>query len=168
MNTGSSLLGGRGAHARIRTGDLFLTKESLTEGATPPADCRQLAERNISIFVSDLENCDPAVIHRHRCTSRDTGIVFRNWSGARDLNPGPHGPEPCALPNCASPRRGDSIRPRSRLGFRSSPASPSHPPLVTRRRGSQCRPTHRRATVSSCPLCRRCGSARQASAAGGS
>jgi hypothetical protein len=21
------------------------------------------------------------------------------------LNPGPHGPEPCALPNCASPRR---------------------------------------------------------------
>ena len=32
------------------------------------------------------------------------GFVFRNWSGARDLNPGPHGPEPCALPNCASPR----------------------------------------------------------------
>src|ERR1041384_6507334 len=29
---------------------------------------------------------------------------FKNWSGARDLNPGPHGPEPCALPNCASPR----------------------------------------------------------------
>ncbi len=24
-----------------------------------------------------------------------TGFVFRNWSGARDLNPGPHGPEPC-------------------------------------------------------------------------
>jgi hypothetical protein len=40
-----------------------------------------------------LENCDPAVIHRHRCMSRDIGIVFRNWSGARDLNPGPHGPE---------------------------------------------------------------------------
>jgi hypothetical protein len=35
---------------------------------------------------------------------------FKNWSGARDLNPGPHGPEPCALPNCASPRReNDSI-----------------------------------------------------------
>jgi site-specific DNA recombinase len=29
---------------------------------------------------------------------------FENWSGARDLNPGPHGPEPCALPDCASPR----------------------------------------------------------------
>src|ERR1700738_2108194 len=54
----------------------------------------------------DLENCDPAVIHRHRCMSRDAGIVFEFWSGARDLNPGPHGPEPCALPNCASPRRG--------------------------------------------------------------
>ncbi len=26
------------------------------------------------------------------------------WSGARDSNPGPHGPEPCALPDCASPR----------------------------------------------------------------
>ena len=26
------------------------------------------------------------------------------------MNPGPHGPEPCALPNCASPRLGcDSI-----------------------------------------------------------
>ena len=22
------------------------------------------------------------------------------------MNPGPHGPEPCALPNCASPRHG--------------------------------------------------------------
>jgi len=22
---------------------------------------------------------------------------FRNWSAARDLNPGPHGPEPCWL-----------------------------------------------------------------------
>jgi hypothetical protein len=38
--------------------------------------------------------CDSAVIHRRRCMSREAGIVFRNWSGARDLNPGPHGPEP--------------------------------------------------------------------------
>jgi hypothetical protein len=29
--------------------------------------------------------------------SRDAGIVFRNWSGARDLNPGPHGPELCDI-----------------------------------------------------------------------
>ena len=33
------------------------------------------------------------MIHRHRCMSRDAGIVFGFWSGARDLNPGPHGPE---------------------------------------------------------------------------
>jgi hypothetical protein len=42
-------------------------------------------------------NCDPAVIHRHRCMSRDAGIVFGKWSGARDLNPGPHGPELCDI-----------------------------------------------------------------------
>jgi hypothetical protein len=31
---------------------------------------------------------------RHRAgTSRDARIVFGFWSGARDLNPGPHGPE---------------------------------------------------------------------------
>src|SRR2546430_946205 len=34
----------------------------------------------------------------------ETKIEFEGWSGARDLNPGPHGPEPCALPDCASPR----------------------------------------------------------------
>ena len=28
-----------------------------------------------------------------------------NWSRCRDLNPGPLGPEPSALPNCATPRR---------------------------------------------------------------
>src|SRR6266576_1657135 len=27
-------------------------------------------------------------------TSRDAWVVFGFWSGARDLNPGPHGPEP--------------------------------------------------------------------------
>src|ERR1700694_4918981 len=50
-------------------------------------------------------NCDPAVTRRVPPRSGIMGFVFRNWSGARDLNPGPHGPEPCALPNCASPRR---------------------------------------------------------------
>jgi hypothetical protein len=40
-------------------------------------------------------NCDPAVIRHHADTSRDARIVFGFWSGARDLNPGPHGPEPC-------------------------------------------------------------------------
>jgi hypothetical protein len=44
MNTESSLLGGRGAHARIRTGDLFLTKEMLCHlsyvGEPQPKDTR--------------------------------------------------------------------------------------------------------------------------------
>lgn len=26
------------------------------------------------------------------------------WSGLRGSNPRPHGPKPCALPNCAKPR----------------------------------------------------------------
>ena len=36
------------------------------------------------------------------------------WSGSRDLNPGPHGPKPCALPSCATPRRG--VPPMKREG----------------------------------------------------
>src|SRR5207247_3389597 len=50
-----------------------------------------------------------------------SSISNTKWSGARDLNPGPHGPEPCALPNCASPRlevilSGHSLRRSSRGG----------------------------------------------------
>jgi hypothetical protein len=45
-----------------------------------------------------LGNCDPAVIRHPARTGRRTGIVFGFWSGARDLNPGPHGPELCDIP----------------------------------------------------------------------
>src|SRR6266851_9890830 len=51
---------------------------------------------------------------------------FEFWSGARDLNPGPHGPDPCALPNCASPRlmnfytRGRAARRDEKTDSRSS------------------------------------------------
>jgi hypothetical protein len=38
-------------------------------------------------------------------TPPEPDLSSKRWSGAGDLNPGPHGPEPCALPNCASPRR---------------------------------------------------------------
>src|SRR5438477_13218061 len=62
-----------------------------------------------SRFARSSGNCDPAVIRRPGCSSLDAGIVFKIWSGARDLNPGPHGPEPCALPNCASPRLEQTI-----------------------------------------------------------
>src|SRR5467141_3995444 len=59
---------------------------------------------------------------------RRSKFEIRNWSGARDLNPGPHGPEPCALPNCASPRlevilSGPSARRRSASGAK--PACPT-------------------------------------------
>ena len=61
----------------------------------------------------------PAIAHVHPPNIWDCRLEMARylvatrrkfWSGARDLNPGPHGPEPCALPNCASPRReSDSI-----------------------------------------------------------
>ena len=35
----------------------------------------------------------PAVIRHRAGIIRDARIVFGFWSGARDLNPGPHGPE---------------------------------------------------------------------------
>jgi hypothetical protein len=39
------------------------------------------------------------VTRRLLCESRILGFVFKNWSGARDLNPGPHGPELCDIPS---------------------------------------------------------------------
>src|SRR6202022_3181443 len=48
-------------------------------------------------LITSRGNCDPAVTRRLLGQSRMTGFVFRNWSGARDLNPGPHGPETRAL-----------------------------------------------------------------------
>src|ERR1700682_6138484 len=50
----------------------------------------------------DLGNCDTAVIRRTVCTEPRRQIVFEKWSGARDLNPGPHGPEPspCHVLEC--------------------------------------------------------------------
>ncbi len=35
------------------------------------------------------------------------GLFHFSWSGCRDLNPGPHRPERCALPGCATPRLSD-------------------------------------------------------------
>jgi hypothetical protein len=126
-----------------------------------------LSSRRYARRLSDfLGNCDPAVIRRPGQMSRDCGIVFRNWSGARDLNPGPHGPEPCALPNCASPRRlSDSIRVQSRPGFRSSSASPLHLLRVIHRHDFRCTRMCRPMTASCFPPCRRHESVRPASMA---
>ena len=41
---------------------------------------------------------------RHSRTHGCACMTERKWSRCRDLNPGPLGPEPSALPNCATPR----------------------------------------------------------------
>ena len=38
------------------------------------------------------------------------GFVFRNWSGARDLTPGPHGPEPYRISVLGCPAGSASAR----------------------------------------------------------
>src|SRR5437870_316063 len=63
---------------------------------------------------------------------------MKKWSGARDSNPGPHGPEPCALPDCASPRRT-----RDRILTAPTPPSPPGPGCnapATSRVGRSMRP----------------------------
>src|SRR5436309_1112860 len=67
----------------------------------------RLAERrrNVDLKSEVLQNlpsgCDTSA---PATTTEIEDSQSKIWSGARDLNPGPHGPEPCALPNCASPR----------------------------------------------------------------
>src|SRR5439155_26803765 len=41
--------------------------------------------------------------------SFEPNFEFKNWSGARDLNPGPHGPEPCACRVLACPEVSSSV-----------------------------------------------------------
>jgi hypothetical protein len=86
----------------------------------PQADFRQLALGQHLDFRSDLGNCDPAVTRRLPSKWEMIGFVFRNWSGARDLNPGPHGPEShdssskpvgfCVFPFDSSNRHGPSVQ----------------------------------------------------------
>ncbi len=47
---------------------------------------------------------------RHSRTHRCACMTEQKWSRCRDLNPGPLGPEPSALPNCATPRPRAHIR----------------------------------------------------------
>src|SRR5437773_9463623 len=61
--------------------------------------------------ATSFGNCDTAVIRRPSSTSRDAQFVFRFWSGARDLNPGPHGPEPALWRVLPCPRRILQCRP---------------------------------------------------------
>ncbi len=47
---------------------------------------------------------------RHSRTHGCACMTEEEWSRCRDLNPGPLGPEPSALPNCATPRPCAHIR----------------------------------------------------------
>ena len=42
---------------------------------------------------------------RSSIVTSDIWTLNEGWSGCRDLNPGPRGPEPRALPDCATARR---------------------------------------------------------------
>ena len=62
-------------------------------------------------------NCDPAVIRRPFQTAPNAGIVFGFWSGARDLNPGPHGPEIWAVSSTETGFEGFEVDSRRRACY---------------------------------------------------
>ena len=64
----------------------------------------------------------------HVSNVRGVKFQFRNWSGARDLNPGPHGPEPCRcrVLRCPTDSRGVPANTKStRLVSSGDPLEPS-------------------------------------------
>src|SRR5260370_11584381 len=80
------------------TGGRF--EEAVTQTILPPAGPRYLTRASHTNRIAKNRtisgNCDTAVIRRPTRRSGEAGIVFRNSSGARALNPGPHGPEPAS------------------------------------------------------------------------
>src|SRR5437764_5351322 len=92
----------------------------------------RIAESSNSMFVRDRP-----VIHRSYTTFlRKSGAVFGTWiwSGRRDLNPRPLGPQPSALPGYATPRtRGqsspDGLRQPRGSPLLTAPVSPGCPKI---------------------------------------
>jgi hypothetical protein len=68
-------------------------------------------------LITSRGNCDPAVTRRLPGQSRMKGFVFRNWSGARDLNPGPHGPEVWAVSSTETVFEGFKIDSRHSVSY---------------------------------------------------
>src|SRR5262245_13314772 len=48
---------------------------------------------------------------QHGSVSETVLVNSQEWSGRPDLNRGPHAPQACALPGCATPRRVETPRP---------------------------------------------------------
>src|SRR5450755_2296456 len=46
----------------------------------------------------------PVAASKEKDPAREAGPRGEEWSGREDSNLRPHGPEPCALPGCATPR----------------------------------------------------------------
>src|SRR4051794_17056865 len=63
---------------------------------------------------------DPVLFHRPWTAESPAVAGLSELSGRPDLNRGPHRPERCALPGCATPRRAPSI---DRAYGRPSPAT---------------------------------------------
>ena len=53
---------------------------------------------NNNYYYSEMKNINKKSV---------SPIKTHRWSECRDSNPGPHGPEPCAIPNFATPRSHD-------------------------------------------------------------
>ncbi len=59
------------------------------------------------------DSCDTVVLGAPRSKALTDVSEFRTWSGARDLNPGPHGPEPYVRRVLTCPASSSSGRPSS-------------------------------------------------------
>src|SRR5437879_10203831 len=77
------------AHRQKRAPGSPVAPCQVTLGLRPPARIRQLTQIN-----GRIANSPPRPnVGKEKSPARPTN-EFKNWSGARDLNPGPHGPEP--------------------------------------------------------------------------
>ena len=96
--------------------------------APDPAFVKEASKRGIFAYITDAEVDDwqsaidivlrrfteyhdlEGAFGRRAVTERAKGILMERQSGRRDLNSRPFGPQPNALPSCATPRVATSLR----------------------------------------------------------
>jgi hypothetical protein len=118
------------SHYGTHTTSQRRTAAEREQGARPPA-------LNFVVAARFRRICDPAVTRRLRTTPENRGFRIQKWSGARDLTPGPHGPEPCVLRVLPCPAGSASVLPVLIFAGRrvlSCPLVSSHILLVPRMR----------------------------------